>query len=99
MNTYLLAYDPLAGNFSITQLFAFVKENKKLDQYYTPFAGCYILKSSFAMNELQRSFASFFEGSQFVISPIEPSQTGGALPKEIWLWVNSGQLPSIDSKL
>ena len=97
MNTYILSYDPLAKNFTITQLFAYVKDNKNIFQYYTPFAGCYVLKSNEPLSVLQQSFSGLFEGSQFLIVKIEPFQSTGALPAEIWPWLNSGFNPFLPS--
>jgi hypothetical protein len=95
VKTYLLAFNPHAGNFTITQLFAFISDNKKIYQYYTPFVGCYILKSSYDLTVVQNTLRGFFETAQFVVSEINPFSTGGALPAEIWPWVNNGLLPSL----
>ena len=95
MNSFILGYDPFAGNFSIAQLFAFIKDNRNVIQYYTPFAGTYFLKSSETLYDLQQTFYGFFEKANFVIIEVEPSKTGGYLPNNVWSWFNSSQFPAL----
>lgn len=95
METFVLAYDVFAGNFTITQLFSFIRDNKHVHQHYTPFAGCYVLKSAAGAAILEDTFRGFFENSQFIIAKIDATQTGGMLPQNVWPWVYSGNVPSI----
>jgi hypothetical protein len=95
MNCYILTFDPFASNFSYSQLLAFIRDNRKIFQYYCPYSGSYFLKSPEDLVSLQSSFTAFFETSSFVVSKIEPTQTGGFLPPAVWSWLTAGTNPFI----
>lgn len=93
MNCYLLTFNPFASNFTYSQLLAFIKDNRKIYQFYCPYSGTYFLKSTEDLNSLQGSFMGFFDQSNFVISKIEPSQTGGYMQAAAWSWLSTGVNP------
>ena len=93
MNVYLLSFNPFATNFSYTQLLSYIKDNRKVYQFYSPYAGTYVLKSKDDTASLQDSFKGFFEGSHFIITKLQVFETGGFLNPEAWNWMAAGQNP------
>ncbi|MBB3032977.1 hypothetical protein [Alteriqipengyuania lutimaris] len=93
MNVYLLSFNPFATNFSYNQLLSYIKDNRKVYQFYSPYAGTYILKSTDDTASLQDSFKGFFEGSHFIITKLHVFETGGFLNQEAWNWMAAGQNP------
>lgn len=98
MNTYTLSYNPLENRFSQAQLATFVKESRKVFQWYSPFMGTYVLKSEEPLTSLTESFRGFFDGAPFLLTACYPTFTGGAQPPNVWEWLNTGFIPSITQK-
>lgn len=98
MNTYTLSFNPFEIKFSYSQLAIFVKENRKVFQWYSPFVGTYIIKSTEPLTTLTESFRGFFDGAPFLLTYCYPSLTGGAQPSNVWDWLNTGNLPAITQK-
>lgn len=95
MNTYTLSYNPFETKFSATLLLNFIRENRKVLQYYQPFMGTYIIKSDETLLTLVESFGGQFDGAPFLLSYTSPSLVGGAQEPVIWQWINSGALPAL----
>lgn len=95
MNTYTLSYNPFETKLSATQLLTFIRESRKIFQYYQPFMGTYILKSDEPLLTLVESFRGQFDGAPFILSYTVPSMVGGAQETVIWQWLNSGTLPAL----
>ena len=95
MNSYVLSYNPVETNISHVQLSTFVKENRKITQWFQPFIGTYILKSQELPVSLTESFRGLFDGAPFIISLINPYGVGGAQEQYVWDWFNTGIIPSL----
>ncbi|WP_306090064.1 hypothetical protein [Qipengyuania flava] len=95
MNVYLLSFNPFANNFTYTQLLSFIKDNRKVYQFFSPYAGTYILKSVEGIRSMQDSFEGFFEGTHFVIAKLQVFETGGLLVQDAWDWMAAGQNPTL----
>jgi hypothetical protein len=89
MNNYVLSYDPNAPTVNAMQLAQFIKDNRKIGQFYTPFSGTYILKSYTDLFNLQASFVAYFPPATFVLSKVNPPEVAGWLSKEVWDWLNA----------
>jgi hypothetical protein len=94
MNCYLLSYNPFGLKITPTQLLGFIRENRRIFQWYSPFAGTYVLKSSDTTQSLAESFRTQFEGDLFILSTIDMPRVGGALPIEVWTWMAATGLAS-----
>ena len=94
MNSYLLSYNPFGLKVTPSQLLGFIRDNRKIFQWYSPFAGTYILKSADTAYSLSESFRTQFEGDLFIVSAINPPAVGGALPIEVWNWMTVNGLAS-----
>jgi hypothetical protein len=88
MNSYILSYDPYSGNINAVQLAQIIKDNRKISQYYTPFAGTYLLKSHLDLLALQESFVALFPPSLFVLTKVNPQDASGWLSQDVWEWWN-----------
>ena len=95
MNVYLLTFNPFAPNFTYNQLLSYIKDNRKVYQFYSPYAGTYVIKSFDTTKSLQDSFEGFFEGSHFIIAKLDVFETGGFLIQEAWNWMAAGQNPTL----
>ncbi len=89
MNNYILSYDPNGTTVTALQLAQFIKDNRKISQFYTPFAGTYIIKSYLGLIDLQSSFVALFPPALFVLSKVNPAEVSGWLTKEVWDWLNA----------
>ncbi len=98
MFTYSLSFSPFETKISNNQLLAAIKDNRKIYQWYSPFIGTYILKSYEPLTSLAESFRGLFEGAPFILSVIYPAMTGGAQSDEVWNWLNTGNLPTLEQK-
>lgn len=90
MNVYILSYDPFATALTSTQLSVFIRDNRKVLEWYPPFAGTYYLKSHESAAGLNDSFSQIFGDTSYTIAPVVPSVMQGALPPSIWLWLSRG---------
>lgn len=99
MNTFILSHNPFEARISPSQLETFIKDNRKIYQWYTPFAGTYILKSEDTLASLAASFRGSFDGAPFLISNVLPSWVGGAQSPTIWTWFNGGGFNHSDQVL
>jgi hypothetical protein len=88
MFTYLLSYDPLGKSLNNTQLLAFIRDNRKVAQWYSPYLGTYLLKSGEPLFSLQETLSGIFDEDLFVIAPINAGWIGGRLPLNMWPWIN-----------
>jgi hypothetical protein len=95
MNTYILSYSPLDEKVSAYQLLAFIRDNRKIAQYYQPWMGTYIIKSQEDLVSLLSSFNLLFHGSSYILSRIFTTQMGGMLTPEIWNWINTDTVPAV----
>ncbi|MDX8358313.1 hypothetical protein [Sphingopyxis terrae] len=71
------------------QLAQFIKDNRKISQFYTPFSGTYLLKSPTDLFDLQASFVGYFPPDLFVLAKVNPSEVAGWLNKDVWSWFNA----------
>ncbi len=94
-NTFVLSYDPLSNKFTQNQLLAFVRANALTYQYYAPSLGTYLIKSAANTIQMVDAYGGFFDGSNFFLAQVFPTLTGGALPLEIWDWVNAPTPPPL----
>jgi hypothetical protein len=85
---YQLTFPSTTISPSLAQIQIFISQNRDIDSWYLPFAGCYIFKSNKTLFELQPQFLQFFGQSLFVISYVTPSLVGGSLPQGAWQWMN-----------
>ncbi|MEQ8312195.1 MAG: hypothetical protein RIA72_16030 [Sphingopyxis sp.] len=96
MNTYLLSYSPFEPKISYSQLATFIKDNRKVTQWYSPFLGTYVLKSVEPLSSLAESFRGAFDGAPFILTQAFPSHMGGAQTDLVWNWINNHGFPSSD---
>lgn len=88
---FTLSYDPISPSPSGPQLQAFIKEHRLIEEWYQPFLGTYIFKSSQSAATLKASFDPMFASTAYLISIAQPAQMTGALPPSIWAWISRGQ--------
>ncbi len=88
MNTYILSYNPFEMKISHGQLAIFIKDSKKIFQYYLPFTGTYVIKSVETLQSLAESFREVFEGAPFIVTMAYPTAMGGAQSELVWTWIN-----------
>lgn len=86
---YLLSYNPLDLRVSSGQVDGFVRANRYVDGWYSPFPGTYCLKSSHILLTLTESFRPMFAETAFILTFVPPQCQGGALPPPIWNWINT----------
>jgi hypothetical protein len=98
MNTYLLTYNPFDPKVSAGQLLAYIRDSRKIVQYYQPWLGTYVIKSYEALASLTEGFGGIFDTSPYFIAVIESTQTGGRLDPIIWQWINTGTLPALTTE-
>lgn len=96
MNTFILNFNPFETKISAGQLATFIEDNRKVFQWYCPFAGTYILKSNEKLSSLAHSFRGVFEQAPFILTQAYPFNMGGAQTDVVWNWVNSHVFPSLD---
>lgn len=94
-NTFILSYDPISVKYTMNQLHAFVKAHGYTYQYYSPQVGTYIIKAAASIGQMAETYRGFFDGSQFFLAQIFPNLTGGALPQEMWTWLNADNPPPL----
>jgi hypothetical protein len=99
MNNYVLSYNPISPNVSHNQLLQFIKDNRKVSQYYQPFLGTYILKSTESLFSLSESFKGLFDGFPFMIVSFAAWASGGQMPPEIWTWIGHGVFPALQGNV
>lgn len=95
LNTFILSYDPLSDKYSLNQINAFIRANAYTYQYYMPLIGTYLIKSKADLLSLIDTYNGFFDGSNFFVAQIFPTVTGGALPQDMWDWINSDNPPPL----
>lgn len=88
MNTYILSYNPYEVRISSGQLAIFIKDSKKIFQYYLPFTGTYVIKSYENLQSLAESFREAFSGAPFILTQAYPTNMGGAQSEIVWAWIN-----------
>ena len=89
MNIYILNYNPLEIKISSNQLATFITDNRKIYQWYIPFAGTYVIKSNDTLASLAESFRGVFDGAPFILSHTFPVTMGGAQNDVVWNWINN----------
>ena len=94
-NTFILSYDPLAKNYTVNQLNAFVRSNALTYQYFSPTLGTYLIKSQATVHDMVDSYKGFFDGTNFFVAQVMPTLTGGALQQTMWNWLNSPVPPPL----
>ena len=95
MNSYILSFDPLNDKLTPEQLFHFIKDNRKIFQWHSPFLGTFMLKSPETRDSITEMFRGMFAGSPYIVSTVFPHmQVGGALQPEIWTWFNTSTFPT-----
>jgi hypothetical protein len=94
MQNFILSVDPSSISPNLAQVHAFIKTNRNVEQWFMPYQGLYILKSSMDIQPFILSFDEFLSGAFYVITPIKGAETGGRLPLEIWNWINFDVAPS-----
>lgn len=94
MNTYILSYNPFEMKVSHGQLAIFIKDSKKIFQFYSPFTGTYVIKSLDSLQSLAASFREVFEGAPFILTLANPAAMGGAQSQLVWNWVNGHGFPN-----
>lgn len=93
MNNFILTYNPFSVSPTAGQLLNHVQVNRFISQYYQPYAGTYLLKSDQSLSVVNESVAGLFEGSSYMLVHYAAGLSSGALPKEIWAWINFGSVP------
>ena len=83
-----------------TQLVAFVKENRHIQQWSHPYIGLFLLKSAADIWTLSMSFRGFFtDANSHLLVPISLLTTQGILPIYVWEWLNQPDQASIGGLL
>lgn len=95
MNSFILTYDALAANPTFGQILNHVQVNRNISQYYQPYVGSYLLKSEQSLGVLNESIKGLFDQSPFMLTQYKSDMTMGALPIEIWNWLNLGSVPQV----
>jgi hypothetical protein len=98
MNTFVLSFNPFDSLISSEQVNEIVRSHREVEQWYFPFAGTCIFKSSKSVALLAPSFRALLNGAPFLLSEISPQSTGGAQDQYVWDWLNTSQLPRLPSK-
>lgn len=93
MNNFILSYNPFAVTPSAGQVLNHVQVSRNVHQYYQPFAGTYIIKSTLSAAALSDSLKGLFENTPYILAQLFPSVAGGTLPQEAWNWLNYGSVP------
>ena len=88
MNTYVLSYNPLMTTLQPAQLLAFIKEARRIQSWYSPFIGTYLLKSEDSISAMNQMFSGIFNGELHTIALVFPTHIGGSLPPAVWNWIN-----------
>lgn len=86
MANFILSYDLMTGLKIQTQLSAFVKSNRNIDQWSQPFTGVFLIKSPQSLAVLADDFRNFFGETLFIIAPA--AKADGWLPGQFWTWFN-----------
>lgn len=90
MNAYILTYDFSKAKHINTQLISFIKMNRDILEWSSPFDGCFLFTSAIGYKELAPMFIEFFgEGPSFVISRLDVGGLSGRLPTKVWQWLTS----------
>ena len=93
MNNFVLCYNCVSPNHSEGKLLNYVQYNRLIEQYYQPFIGTYFIKGTGTTVTLGQSFRGFFEEIPFFLVNFNSWHAAGAMPPEIWTWLNHGQVP------
>jgi hypothetical protein len=88
-NTYMLNFDPLMTDPTPNRLIEFVRSNATTYQFYMPFPGTLIIKSSNMIRELLTSYQAFIQPNIFMLHQLTPTQINGLLDQSKWDWLNS----------
>jgi hypothetical protein len=96
MNTYILNYNPFETVISPGQLATIIKDNRKIYQWYSPFSGTYVLKSTELLQSLAESFRGVFDGAPFILTLSYPMNMGGAQADMVWAWINGHNFSAAD---
>lgn len=94
--TFIISYVPFMSEDDARKFAAFVQSNVTTHQFYFPFFGTILIKSSFDLNLIVRSYHDYLGGGLFFVAEIDPQKTGGALDPRMWEWVNSSN-PTVPS--
>lgn len=89
MNVYILSYNPFSEKIQPSQLLHFIKEGRRIESWYSPFAGTYVLKSTDTIAGMSQMFKGVFETEFHTISQVFPTLMQGSLPPAIWQWIGS----------
>jgi hypothetical protein len=93
VNSFILTYNVFNVHPTLGQIQNHLTVNKYVDEYYSPFAGTFLIKSGQDFKVLSGSLKGFFEASTYILSQIHPPHTEGVLAPEVWTWLNFGLLP------
>ena len=77
------------------ELFAFIQSNATTYQFFSPYFGTVLVKSSEDILVLNASYGSFFGTKTFFLAEIDADRTAGRQLREIWDWINNPVPPEI----
>ena len=84
---FVLSYDVARLPFDHEKLIVFIKNNKHVEDWYSPFDGCLIFEASVDVGVVATSMFEFLgSGSPFYISEMAKSDSFGAVPDGLWEW-------------
>lgn len=93
MNNFVLNYGYFSFGHDENKLLNFIRYNRLVSQYFQPFVGTFFLKSEAMPQALTESFRGHFGKDCFFLVDFPSWRASGALPPEIWQWLNHGQVP------
>ena len=88
-NTFILSYDPQMSDPSPMRLAEFVRSNGYTYQYFIPFLGTILIKSSATVIQLIDSYSPFIRPFPFMLSQLYPALMTGMLAQAQWDWINA----------
>jgi hypothetical protein len=90
MNSFVFAYDISAAAKINPQLLSFVKNNKYISEWSSPFDGCLIIVTPLDYKEIAKIFLEFFPPDVMcVISEIASAGIAGRMPDKVWSWLTT----------
>lgn len=87
MTTFVLCYNVTKHAEINPQLISFIKQNKHVVEWSSPFDGFFFLISGMEPRELVNMFVEFFGTVGFFVCPYAGFNGGGHLPGPTWKWL------------
>lgn len=94
MNSFIVTYNPYSLYPTANQILNHLDTSKFVNEFYTPYAGTILIKSTYDFATVNKSFLGFFDASMFLVIQFDKSFTNGNLPQEVWTWINFDIIPT-----